>query len=94
MESSKVGRNIPQIPVVDAHYDLGMFLQQERQKGKRKIIETELMPELRRGGVQVLVSAIYVDENSVSGSALHESAVPSTADAQPHSFCVARRVGH
>lgn len=60
MESSKVGRNIPQIPVVDAHYDLGMFLQQERQKGKRKIIETELMPEMRRGGVQVLVSAIYV----------------------------------
>ena len=40
MESSKVVRNIPQIPVVDAHYDLGMFLQQERQKGKRKIIET------------------------------------------------------
>ena len=73
MESSKVGRNIPQIPVVDAHYDLGMFLQQERQKGKRKIIETELMPELRRGGVQVLVSAIYVDENSVSGSALRQA---------------------
>lgn len=73
MESSKVVRNIPQIPVVDAHYDLGMFLQQERQKGKRKIIETELMPELRRGGVQVLVSAIYVDENSVSGSALRQA---------------------
>ena len=29
-----------------------------------------------------------------SGSALHESAVPGTADAQPHSFCVARRDGH
>ena len=29
-----------------------------------------------------------------SGSALHESAVPGTADAQSHSFCVARRDGH
>lgn len=33
MESSKVGRNIPQIPVVDAHYDLGMFYS---KNGKRE----------------------------------------------------------
>ena len=73
MENSKVKCNPPRIPVVDAHYDLGMFLRQERQKGKRKIIENELMPGMKQGGVQVIVNAIYVDENGVSGSALQQA---------------------
>ena len=61
------------IPVVDAHYDLGMFLRQERQKGKRKIIESELMPGLKQGGVQVLVNAVYVDETGINGSSLQQA---------------------
>ena len=73
MENSKVNCSPVQIPVVDAHYDLGSFLRQERPKGKRRIIESELMPALRRGGVQVLVNAIYVDDNENSSIALQQA---------------------
>lgn len=41
MESSKVVRNIPQIPVVDAHYDLGIPKLSSRNR-KREILQGEI----------------------------------------------------
>lgn len=73
MKNNNVECNPLQIPVVDAHYDLGSFLQQERPKGKRKIIENEIMPGLQKGDIQVLVNAIYVDENENCSVALQQA---------------------
>lgn len=59
--------------IVDAHLDLCMFLRQERQKGRRRVIESDYLDDIRRGGINVIVSAIFTDETSISGSALSQA---------------------
>ncbi|MGM9661926.1 MAG: dipeptidase [Oscillospiraceae bacterium] len=73
MEKDNGVCRLPRLPMVDAHYDLGMYVRQERQKGRRRVIETDLLEGMRQGGVQVLMSAIYVDEQSVNGTALQQA---------------------
>lgn len=47
--------------IVDAHLDLLKDVQYKREGGRTKIIESEYLPLFRMGGVNVIVSSIFVD---------------------------------
>lgn len=61
------------LPVVDAHLDLCMYLRRERQKGRRQVMASDFMDDIRKHGVQCIISAIFVDEYGESGSALQQA---------------------
>ena len=61
------------IPAADAHYDLGDYLRLERRKGRRKVMETDLLEGLRRGGVRLLFAAVFTDPVSEHGTALEQA---------------------
>lgn len=60
-------------PVFDAHLDLGMYLRQERQKGRRKVIAEDFITDMKENGVIGIISAIFVDEGAINGSALEQA---------------------
>ena len=60
-------------PTIDAHLDLCMYLRQEHLKGRRNVIATDYLPDIRESDVKVIVSAIFVDEQEISGSALQQA---------------------
>ncbi|USG64085.1 dipeptidase [Brevibacillus ruminantium] len=47
--------------VIDGHFDLLMDVAIQRQHGRRKVIESLYLPQFRDGGVDSVVSAIFVD---------------------------------
>lgn len=47
--------------IADAHLDLLKDVQYKREAGRRKVIETDYLPLFRAGGVNVVVSSIFVD---------------------------------
>lgn len=67
------GHTMLRLPVIDAHLDLGMYLRQERQKGRRKVIASDFIDDMRQNGVIGVISAIFVDEHTINGSALEQA---------------------
>lgn len=49
-----------QFITVDAHFDLLMEVDLRRKLGYRKVIETEFLPGIRAGGVDVLVCSLFI----------------------------------
>ena len=60
-------------PILDAHLDLGMYLRQERQKGRRQVFASDFLQDARESGVRGIVAAIFTDEQSINGSALQQA---------------------
>ncbi|OMC88463.1 membrane dipeptidase [Viridibacillus sp. FSL H7-0596] len=49
--------------VIDGHSDLLSDVQIQREKGRRKVIETDYYERLAAGGVNIIVAALYVDSS-------------------------------
>lgn len=48
--------------IVDSHLDLGMDVFDKRCHGETKIIENEYLNEIKRGGINVIVAAIFLKD--------------------------------
>ncbi len=73
MECEKSGHPAMCPPVFDAHLDLGMYLRQERQKGRREVIAADFIRDMKENGVVGVIAAIFVDEVSINGTALEQA---------------------
>lgn len=47
--------------IVDAHFDLLMEVDLRRKLGYRKVIETEFLPGIIKGGVSVIVCSLFIE---------------------------------
>lgn len=58
---------------LDAHFDLLMDVQIQREKGRRKVIESDYLARFKAGGVNVIVAAIFIDDQFVPQMALQKA---------------------
>lgn len=61
------------VPVADAHYDLGLWLQREYAAGRRHGLKTHLLPQMRRGNVALLFAAVFIESFTDPGDALRQA---------------------
>ena len=47
---------------VDAHFDLTYDLANRRERGEKKVIETNFLPNFKAGGFDLIVSAIFIHD--------------------------------
>ncbi|GAA0345415.1 dipeptidase [Bacillus carboniphilus] len=47
--------------VIDAHFDLLMDVQIQRERGRKKVIETDYLPRFVEGGVNIIIASLFVD---------------------------------
>lgn len=64
---------------LDAHFDLLMDVQIQREKGRRKVIESDYLARFKAGGVNVIVAAIFVDDQFVPQMALQKALLQISA---------------
>ena len=50
--------------IVDAHLDLGMYICRQRKAGRTRVLETDYWEDMKAGGVNVIVAAIFVEDDS------------------------------
>lgn len=48
--------------IIDAHFDLLMDVLEKREKGRKNVIETEYLEKFRKGGVNIIVSSIFIED--------------------------------
>ncbi|QEK13326.1 membrane dipeptidase [Crassaminicella thermophila] len=60
-------------PIVDAHFDLLYDVVRQRQLGRSKVIETDYLPGFKEGGVNIVVSSLYIDEIFIPEMALRRA---------------------
>ena len=48
--------------IIDGHFDLLLDVAVKREQGRRKVIETEFLPEFVAGKVNIIVAAIFIDD--------------------------------
>lgn len=56
--------------VVDAHFDLLKDVLDKRDKGRKNVIEEDHLPAMRRAGLDLVVSSIFVEDRYVPDMAL------------------------
>lgn len=56
--------------IVDAHLDLLKDLHYLRNRGKIKVFETDYLEDFKRGGVNVVVASIFIDDEYIPEMAL------------------------
>jgi len=59
--------------IVDAHFDLLMDVAPQREAGRRRVIETDHLPGFAEGGVNIVVSSIFVDSTFLPEMALRKA---------------------
>jgi len=59
--------------IVDAHLDLLYDIEIKRSKGQKKVIEREYLEEFREGGINIIVSSIYIDGDFIPELALRKA---------------------
>ncbi len=59
--------------IVDAHIDLLYDVDIRRRMGQSKVIETDYLPAFKEGGVNLVVSSIYIDDIFVPEMALRKA---------------------
>ena len=59
--------------VADAHFDLLPLVLRKRLKGRTKVIETDYLPSLREGGVDLVISSIFVCNDFLPEMALRRA---------------------
>ncbi|MGW6298467.1 dipeptidase [Peribacillus butanolivorans] len=47
--------------IIDAHFDLLMDVAIQREKGRRKVIETDYWSRFNEGGINIIIAAIFID---------------------------------
>ncbi len=56
--------------VIDAHFDLLMDVLEKREKGKKNVIEEDHLPSMRKAGLDVVVSSLFVENRYIPDMAL------------------------
>jgi len=56
-----------QFPVADAHRDLAPEIYWRTQAGEQHIIETHFLPAMRRSGVSLIVSSLFIEQEFLPG---------------------------
>lgn len=74
--------------IVDAHLDLLYDVDLKRRMGQSRVIESQYLPEFKEGGVNIVVSSIYIDDMFIPEMALKKalnqvSALYSEIDESP-----------
>ncbi|WP_432667037.1 dipeptidase [Wukongibacter baidiensis] len=59
--------------VIDAHLDLLFDVVRQRELGRKKIIETDYLPDFLEGGFNVIVSSIFLDDAFLPEMALRRA---------------------
>ncbi|WP_432666183.1 dipeptidase [Wukongibacter baidiensis] len=59
--------------IVDAHLDLLYDVDFKRRMGETKVIENRYLPEFKEGGVNLVVSSIYIDDTFLPEMALRKA---------------------
>src|SRR6056297_737426 len=47
---------------VDIHFDLMMFVEEQRRKGRKNVIQEDYLPGFREGDFKLIVSSLYIDD--------------------------------
>ena len=81
--------------VADAHFDLLNLVLAKRQKGETRVIERDYLPGLRAGGVDLVISSLFVENEFLPEMALRRtldqiSALYSEMDESPGLFSLCR----
>lgn len=59
--------------IIDGHYDLLFDVVQHREKGMRRVIEKNHLPNFKAGGIDIIVSSIFIDNEHVPMLALQKA---------------------
>jgi len=59
--------------IVDAHLDLLYDIERKRKMGQQKVIEREYLEEFTEGGINIIVSSIYIDGEFLPELALRKA---------------------
>lgn len=59
--------------IVDAHLDLLFDIEKKRKMGQKKVIEVGYLPEFKEGGVNIIVSSIYIEDDYLPELALRKA---------------------
>jgi membrane dipeptidase len=69
----RVKRLLDNSIVIDGHFDLLMDVVEKRALGRRKVIENEHLQEFLEGGVDVVVSSIFIEDKYLPEMALRKA---------------------
>lgn len=61
------------VSAADAHYDLGLWLQREYDAGRRGSMKAQLLPQLRRGAIDLLFAAVFLESFADEADALRQA---------------------
>lgn len=83
--------------VIDGHFDLLMDVAIQREQGKKKVIETQYLPDFQRGGIGAIICAIFVDSSFLPEMGLRKalqqiSSLHAEAAESPDKIMVCRSV--
>ena len=59
--------------IIDAHYDLLFDVAKQRALGRTKVIETDHLPNFKKGGFNLIVSSIFEDDEFIPEMVLHKA---------------------
>jgi len=59
--------------IIDAHFDLLFDVAAQRARGRTKVIETDHLPEFKKGGWNIIVSSIYLEDADLPENALRKA---------------------
>ncbi|MEC5424540.1 dipeptidase [Virgibacillus sp. C22-A2] len=58
---------------IDAHFDLLFDVAAQRELGRKQVIETDHLPQFIKGGWDVIVSSIFIDDDDLPEMALRKA---------------------
>lgn len=81
--------------VADVHYDLLPLVWERRQRGERKVIENHYIPSFKEGGVDLVVSSLFISDEYLPEMALRRaldyiSALHQEMEESPGLFALCR----
>ncbi|PAV31311.1 membrane dipeptidase [Virgibacillus profundi] len=59
--------------IIDAHFDLLYDVAAQRELGRKQVIETDHLPNFVKGGWNIIVSSIYLDDSDLPEMALRKA---------------------
>ena len=79
--------------MADAHLDLAYDVHRQRCNGQRKVIETLYLEDFRKGGINVIVCAVFVDgdpEMALKQAMMQIAAIYAELEESPHIMALCR----
>lgn len=83
---------------VDAHFDLTYDLQNRRERGETQVVEKQYLPGFKKGGFDLIVSAIFIDDMFLPEMGLRRalgqiSCIHEELEETPGKFRICRTMG-